>query len=140
MAAIPYILVLIAILSGDIYGNFDINIFGLRLSLSTLLPIIIYYYVNKDHEVNLISLHVKKSMNYFIKYILISSLLSILVTALGYGVLKFDPIALFTSGILGLTFVLPFIVIVIWAIIRSTIGCINAFKFILPDNTAWKHD
>ncbi len=133
MAAIPYLMVLLIVLNGDILGNYDINILGIKLSFLTFLPYIIYHFVNRSHENEFVSSHVNKAMNYFLKYFVISILLNLSVTLFGFGILTFDPVAIFTSGILGLIFLLPFVVIVIWVTVRSVIGSIQAFKLELPN-------
>jgi len=138
MAAIPYLMVLLIVLNGDVLGNYDINILGIKLSLLTFLPFIIYYFVNRDHENEFISVHVNKSMKYFIRYFVFSMLLSIIVTILGYGVLTFDPVAIFTSGFLGVLFVLPFVVVIILVTVYSVIGSIRSFKLILPNKQVWQ--
>ena len=140
MGAIPYLMVLLIVVNGDIVGNYDVNILGMKLSLLTFLPFIIYYFVNRDHDNEFISVHVKNAMRYFLRYFVVTMLLSISVTIFGYGVLTFDPVAAFTSGLLGLIFVLPFIAAVILVIIFSVIGSIRAFKLILPDKRAWQYE
>ena len=137
MAALPYLMVLVIVLNGDVLGNYSINIFGLKLSFYTFLPFIIYHFVNRNHENQFISTHVNRAMSYFIKYFIISVLLSVTLTIFGFGVLTFDPIAIFTSGILGLVFLLPFLLIVVWVIVKSVVGSIRAFKLQLPNKQMW---
>lgn len=139
MGAIPYLMVLLIVVNGDILGNYDLNIFGVKLSLLTFLPFIIYHYVNRDHYNEFISVHVKNAMKYFLRYFVITVLLKISVIGFGYGILTFDLFAIFTLGYLGLIFLLSFIVVVILVIIFSVIGSIRAFKLILPDKRAWQY-
>ena len=137
MAAIPYLLVLLIVINGNILGNYDIEVFGVQLSLITLLPYLIYHFVNRNHDTEFISVHTKRAMSIFLKYFILTIVLSIVMTIMGVGIATVNPVLLFTSGAVGLILMLPLFMVVIYAIIAATLGSIRAFKLILPTKKAW---
>ena len=102
MAAIPYLLALLVIVNGDILGNYDLNLLGVRLSLITLIPFLIYHFVNRDHTNTFIASHTKRAMRIFLRYFLVTILLQIALAIMGLGILTLDPMMFLTSSSLGL--------------------------------------
>lgn len=138
MAAVPYLLVLLIVFNGNILGNYDLYFFGVQLSLITLIPYIIYHYVNRNHENEFISAHTRRAMNIFKKYFVLTIILGIVMNFMGFGLAVVDPVVFFTSGIIGMALLLPLFVVVIYAIITSTLGSIRSFKFQLPNKSSWQ--
>lgn len=138
MAAMPYLLVLLIVINGNILGNYDLYIFGVQLSLITLIPYLIYHFVNRNHESEFIATHTKRAMSIFIKYFILAILLGIIMNIMGFGLATVDPILLLTSGAVGLVLMLPLFIVVVYAIITATLGSIRAFKLILPNKTPWQ--
>ncbi len=138
MAAIPYLLVLLIVINGNILGNYDLYVFGVQLSFITLIPYMIYHFVNKNNENEFISTHTKRAMSIFIKYFTLTIVLGIVMNIMGFGIATIDPVLLFTSGAVGLLLMLPLFIIVIYAIIAATLGSIRAFKLMLPNKSAWQ--
>lgn len=133
MAAIPYILLLLMILNGNLLGNYEIDFFGVQLSLITLLPYLIYHFVNKNHKIEFIALHTRKAMSLFLKYFIFTVILSIALNMMGFGILALNPLLLFSGGFIGLLLILPFFIIIIYTLVAATKGCIKAFKLITPN-------
>jgi uncharacterized membrane protein len=104
MAAIPNLLVLLIVINGNILRNYDLYVFGIQLSFITLIPYVIYHFVNRNHDTEFIAIHTKRAMSIFIKYLILTILLGIVMNIMGLGIVTLDPLLLFTSGafVLGL--------------------------------------
>ena len=137
MAAVPYFLLLLMIINGNILGNYEINVFGVQLSLITLLPYLIYHFVNRNNENEFIALHTNRAMSIFIKYFVLTVLLSIILTFMGYGVAMSNPLLFFGAGAVGLLLMLPLFIVILYTLVVATKGSINAFKLILPNGSQW---
>ena len=138
MAAVPYLLVLLIVVNGNVLGNYDIYIFGVQLSLLTLIPYLIYHFVNRNHKIDFISLHTKRAMSVFIVYFVYTIVIGIVMNILGLGIVTLDPFLLSTYGIFGLLSSLLLFAVVLYAIITATQGSIRAFKLILPNKSHWR--
>jgi hypothetical protein len=138
MAAIPYLLVLLIVINGSILGNYDLYFFGVQLSLITLIPYLIYHFVNRDHAISFIAIHTQKAMSIFFKYFILTIILGIAMNIVGLGIATANIALLFTSGKVGLLLILPLIIVIVYAIISTTLGSIRAFKLILPNKEQWK--
>ncbi|MCG5539325.1 hypothetical protein [Halorhodospira sp. 9622] len=137
MAAAPYLLVMLIVLHGPVLGYYDINIFGVQLSLITLIPYLIFHFVSRNHPVDFVAVHTKHAMSIFLVYLLIFVVLSVSMAVYGFGVVSSDTDLLMSAGVVAGGFALLLWGVVIYALIAGTIGAIRAFKLICPDKTQW---
>ena len=77
-------------------------------------------------------------MGIFKIYFVLTILLSIVMHFMGLGMPVFDPVLIFTSGIIGVVILLPLFTVIIYAIIASTLGSIRSFKLLLPNEVSWQ--
>ena len=156
MAAVPYLFVLAMVINDISIGIYDVHFFGVNFTLTLLIPYLIFYIVNRSHEIKFIGFHTRHSMSIYLWYFILTVIYSILsviflffnFAVVGVGVLSMQSlftelqnggIAWLTStvGIVILLFFLPLVIVTIKALIRSMKGCIRAFKLIYPDKTPW---
>lgn len=69
MAAIGYILVIADSFSTQLFNFFQFYLFGYYINLVTVVPIIIYYSINKSHADRFIVDHLKRSVRVYFWYI-----------------------------------------------------------------------
>ena len=137
MAAIPYLLLLLIVINGNILGNYELYFFGVQLSLITLIPYLIYHFVNKNHDNEFIALHTKMAMGIFFKYFLLTAILSIILNVMGFGVIISNPFVIFGAGAIGMLLMLPLFIVVVYTLVVATKGSIKAFKLIQPNGSEW---
>ena len=140
MAAIPYFLVMLVVVNGSVMGNYDLYFFGVQLSLITLIPYLVYHFVNRNHENEFIATHTKKAMKIFKIYFILAIVLGVALNFMGFGLVTANPMMVFTSGAVGAVFLIPLFAIVIYAIITCTLGSIRSFKLQLPNKSTWQND
>lgn len=140
MSALPYLLLLLMVVNGNILGNHEIDFFGVQLSLMTLVPYLIYYFVNKNNENDFIASHTKKSMSVFIRYFFITVMLNIILNIMGLGILLANSFMFFGAGAVGLILSLPLFIVIIYTLISAVKGSIRAFKLIQPDGNEWSSE
>ncbi|NOR69011.1 MAG: hypothetical protein GQ532_04845 [Methylomarinum sp.] len=69
MAAMGYIMVIADSFSAQLIEFYQFYMFGYYVNLVTLLPLIIYYKINKAHQEEFIANHLKRSIKIYYWYI-----------------------------------------------------------------------
>ena len=137
-AASPWLLLLLVIVNGGMFGGEALNLFGISLSLFTVIPFVIFYFVNRDHEQHFIKEHTRHAMNVFL--IFVAVVVCTIVMALAFGGFAHFEVSL-TGALFGSSFtvylVLMILAAVVYAVVSAMIGAIRAFTFIYPDKCAW---
>lgn len=130
LAAGGYIFALTDTFLSQLVGFYQFYFFGFLVCLPTLVPFIIFYFINKSHEQPIVARHLNSSVRLYGIYAIWSVVNGVLLSGLGANI---------TYALLGVGISLVMLGVLIWLAVRCGQGIIAAFNFRMP-NTAPRKD
>ncbi len=130
LAACGYIFALTDAFLAQLVGFYQFYFLGFPVCLLTLVPYVIFYYINKSHEQPIISRHLSSSVRLYGIYVIWSVANGVLLSGVGTNI---------TYALLGVGISIVMLGVLVWLAIRCGQGIIAAFKFRMP-NTALQED
>lgn len=120
IAASGYIFSITDSLLTNVMENYQFYFFGYKVSLITIIPFLIFYYINKDKSPLFVSRHIKKSVQFYVLYIVWSVVNGVFLSSIGSG-LVYSVLGTFSLSLVML-------IVLVWLCIRSGQGIIKVFS------------
>ena len=119
MASAGYILVLLDSFTAQLLEFYQFYVFGWQVCLLTLLPLAIFYFINKAHPLTGVRAHLHQAARYYGIYVGVSIANGVLLSGIGAN------LSLLLIGV-GISIVM--LGLLIWLGVRCAQGIISAFK------------
>lgn len=119
MASAGYILVLLDSFTAQLLDFYQFYFFGWQVCLLTLLPSVIFYFINKAHPLTVVRGHLQQAARYYGIYVGVSIVNGVLLSGIGTN------LSLLLIGV-GISIVM--LGLLIWLGVRCAQGIIAAFK------------
>ena len=126
LASSGYIFVLADAFLSQIFGFYQFYFFGFLVCLLTLVPFVIFYYINKSHEQPIVARHLNSSVRLYGIYAIWSVINGVLLSGIGTNI---------TYALLGIGISIVMLGVLVWLAVHCGQGIISAFKLYLPNTT-----
>jgi uncharacterized membrane protein len=124
LASGGYIFALTDAFLAQLVGFYQFYFFGFHVCLITLVPFVIFYYINKSHEQPAVAQHLKSSIRLYGIYAIWSIANGILLSNIGTNIIY---------ALLGVGISIVMLGVLIWLAVRCGQGIIAAFKLSMPN-------
>lgn len=123
LAAGGYIFALTDAFLSQLVGFYQFYFFGFLVCLITLVPFIIFYFINKTHEQPIVTQHLNSSVRLYGIYAIWSVANGLLLSGVGVNL---------TYALLGVGISITMLGVLVWLGVRCGQGIIAAFKLCMP--------
>lgn len=123
LAAAGYMLVLADAYLTNLMGFYQFYLFGLLICLPTLMPLLIFYLINKSHVQPVVARHVRSASRLYGIYLICSVVDGVLLSVIGITLVH---------TVLGVGLSLFMLGVLVWLSIRCTQGIVAAFGLAMP--------
>lgn len=123
LAAAGYMLVLADAYLTNLMGFYQFYLFGFLICLPTLMPLLIFYLINKSHVQPVVAQHVRSASRLYGIYLICSVVDGVLLSVIGITLVH---------TVLGVGLSLFMLGVLVWLSIRCTQGIVAAFGLAMP--------
>ena len=123
LAAAGYMLVLADAYLTNLMGFYQFYLVGLLICLPTLMPLLIFYLINKSHVQPVVARHVRSASRLYGIYLICSVVDGVLLSVIGITLVH---------TVLGVGLSLFMLGVLVWLSFRCTQGIVAAFGLAMP--------